>query len=95
MSAARRIVRAVLDEDPDEPAASALLRELEAGVALPRPPPDEAEPLPPPVAADPARLAEAFRAALGGSRPATAKTAERLERYLARIVESRRREPTR
>jgi len=85
LAAARRILRELLEADPDLAEARELLAVWEGRAAAPRPSESE-EALPPTAPAEPRALAARFRDALGAGRDAPRRRKiARLESWLARL----------
>jgi hypothetical protein len=83
--AAERLLRAVLEREPDHVEARRLLETIAERV-ITTAGAEPAEELPePPVAGDPARLARAFRDALGGAERPAGERIRRLEIWLGKI----------
>jgi hypothetical protein len=81
---ARRLLRCILELDPEHVEARELLRSI-VGL-VPEAPPDAAEePLAPPEAGDPRGLAAEFRRILAGPVGSPVERIQRLERWLARV----------
>jgi len=85
---AERVLRRILERDPSDDEARALLRSVEGRPADSTAGPEE-EPLEPPRAGDPGRLAGEFRRALAGTTASATERARRLEEWLLRIRRTR------
>ena len=83
-SGAGRVLRRILERNPSDTEARALLRAIEGRPATPTTEPED-ESLEPPHAGDPGRLAGEFRRTLAGPTVALAERIRRLEHWLARI----------